>query len=134
MDTTRRLDPEALHRQLRRALRHGARASRLARFTPELVELLFPADDRPDLSIVERALLAERLIRDAVEDLGGDYGRALSIVLALAPGTLGLRLEQRRQMAAELLGVLPDTFRRKRHEGLMVWDLAVEIVRQTEIY
>lgn len=42
MVTNRSLNPEALHRLLRRALRHGARASWLVRYTPELVELLLP--------------------------------------------------------------------------------------------
>jgi hypothetical protein len=30
-------------------------------------------------------------------------------------------------MAADLLGVRGDTFRRERNEGLLVWDLAMEV-------
>jgi hypothetical protein len=52
----RSLDPEALYTALRRALRHGARSSRLVRFSPELVELLAPAATQPDATIYERAI------------------------------------------------------------------------------
>lgn len=127
MVTRRRLDPEALYKQLRHALRHGARASRLVRFTPELVELVFPAEQHPELNIYDRALRIEHLVRQAVEEIGGSPGEAMAVVLCLTPGTLGTTLEARRQRAAELLGILPDTFRRERHEGALLWDVVVEV-------
>lgn len=123
----RHLDPEVLYRELRRALRHGARAARLVRFTPELVELLFPAALNPGHELVERAVWTERRLREAIEQIGGAQAAALAVVLGLAPGTVGLKLERRRETAGKLLGVLPDTFRRDQHEGLLLWDLAVEI-------
>lgn len=123
----RRLDLEALHRELRRSLRYGLRASRLIRHCPELVELVLPAPDYPELSLAERAIALEQLIREAIDSIGGPEAEALLILFCLKPGTTGMNLETRRQHAAELLGILPDTLRRERHEGRMVWDLAVEI-------
>ena len=125
MVTNRRLDPEALHRQLRRALRHGARASRLVRYTPDLVELLFPDEVCVETSVYDRAIYTETLLREAIEQIGGKHGQALSTILCFASGTLGATLEDRRRQAAELLDILPDTFRRERHEGLLLWDLAM---------
>lgn len=127
MHNLRRLTPEALVIQLRRCLRHGARTSRLLKFTPELVELIYPAEDYPDVPIYDRAIQVEQLLRQATEAVGGTRGQAAAILLALAPGTLGTKLEERRRQAAELLGILPDTLRRRRHEGLLLWDVAVEV-------
>lgn len=127
MDSRRRLDPEALCVELRQTLRYGARASRLLRYRPELVELLLPAAEHPDLTEADRAVKTEQLIRQAIEHIGGPEAEALSILFCLKPGTTGMNLETRRQHAAELLGILPDTLRRERHEGLMVWDVAVEV-------
>lgn len=68
---------------------------------------------------------SERVLQQAIQQIGGTYGEALSILLCFTPGTLGTTLlEERRRQAGELLGVLPDTFRRERHEGLLSWDLA----------
>jgi hypothetical protein len=124
---SRRLDVEALHMELRRTLRHGARASRLVRFTPELVDLLLPPATDPDVTIYERAVQAEHVIRQALESIGGPEAEALSILLCLKPGTTGMTLEIRRQHAGELLGIQPGTMRREQHEGLLVWDLAMEV-------
>jgi len=123
----RRLDPEALYTELRRSLRYGTRASRLIRHYPELVELLQPAQDYPELGLAERAIGTEQLIREAIDSIGGPEADALLILFCLKPGTTGMNLETMRQHAAELLGILPDTLRRQRHEGWMLWDLAVEI-------
>ena len=109
-----------IERTLRRALRHGARASRLVRCPPELVELLLPGAQHPDSTIYERAYQVEQLIRQAISGIGGPEGEALSILFCLKLGTMGMTLEVRRQHAAELLGVLPDTLRRERHEGLLL--------------
>jgi hypothetical protein len=125
--TYKRLDAEALYRELRRTLRRGARASRLLRYTPELVELLLPADEHPESTIYDRAVRTEHLLRQAIDSIGGPEGEALSILLCLKPGTTGMNLETRRQHAAELLGILPDTLRRDRHEGLLLWDVAMEV-------
>jgi len=121
---------------LKRALRKGARASRLVLYTPDVVDLLVPEDSgrsddeshaSQEPSIHRRALIAERIIRAAIERIGGADAEALMILLSLRPGTLGLTLDSRRQAAARLVGVRAETFRRKNHEGLMIWDLAMEI-------
>lgn len=127
MDNSRRLDVEALYTALRQALRHGARSSRLVRFSPELVELLIPAAAHPDATIYERAIRAEQMIREGLERIGGPEAEALAILLCLKPGTTGMTLETRRQHAGELLGIQAGTMRRERHEGLLVWDLAMEV-------
>lgn len=127
MVNTRRLDVEALYKELRRTLRHGARASRLVRFTPELIELLFPASDQSDSTIYERAIEVESVIRQALDSIGGPEAEALSILLCLKPGTTGMTLETRRLHAGEVLGIQPGTVRRERHEGLLLWDLAMEV-------
>lgn len=123
----RRPDLEALHRELRRSLRYGLRASRLIRYCPEFVELVLPAQDYHELSLPERAITVEQLIREAIDSIGGPEAEALLILFCLKPGTTGMNLETRRQYAADLLGILPGTLRRERHEGRMLWDLTVEI-------
>ena len=121
---------EAIHAQLVRALRHGGRAAHLVRYAPGLVDLMCPAGkhQRPPH---ERALVTEDAIRSAIRSLGG-RADVLAVVLGLAPGTLELTLEERRQRAAAVLGILPATFRRDRHEGLLLWDLATEIYRRAD--
>jgi hypothetical protein len=89
---TKRLDPEALTTQLRRALRHGARASRLVRYTPELIQLLSPHSSGTNAPIYDQAIHAETLLRQAIQRIGGDQGDALAILLGLAPGTHGTTL------------------------------------------
>ena len=127
MERTKRLTPEALCIELKATLRHGARASRLLRYRPELVELLLPKAEHLDLTEADRAVRVEQLIRQAIENIGGPEAEALLILFCLKPGTTGMNLETRRQHAAELLGILPDTLRRERHEGLLLWDVAVEV-------
>ncbi|HEU5406655.1 MAG TPA: hypothetical protein VFU48_02740, partial [Nitrospira sp.] len=56
---------------------------------------------------------------------------AAEILLALKAGTVGLKLEERRRMAGALFGVDGDTFRRARWEGMLLWDIVMEVYRQT---
>ena len=129
MTGTPRLDIEDLHHHLRDALRHGARASRLLRYTPAIIELLCPAADHPDLNEYDRAIAAESLIRHAIDAIGGNPGHAIATVLCLPPGTLGRTLEDRRRIAAGYLDIEADTFRRYPHEKTLLFDLAIEIYR-----
>jgi len=124
---TKRLDPETLYTELRRSLRHGARASRLVRYSPELIELVKPASEATEQTIYDRAIQVEQVMRQAIEAIGGPEAEALFILFCLKPGTTGMNLETRRQHAAELLGILPDTLRRERHEGKFLWDVAMEV-------
>jgi hypothetical protein len=125
--STWRLDPEALQESLRRSLRRGARASRLVRYSQELIELVEPASESPEPTVYDRALKTEQVIRAGIDAIGGPEAEALLILFCLKPGTTGMNLETRRQHAAELLGILPGTLRRERHEGRLLWDLAMEI-------
>lgn len=129
MTGIQRLDIEALHQHLRDALRHGARASRLLRYTPAIIELLYPAADHPYLNEYDRAIAVETLIRQAVDTIGGNPGEAIAAVLCLPPGTLGRKLEDRRRIAAGYLDIEADTFRRDWHEGALLFDLTIEIYR-----
>ena len=132
MSSMRRLNFEALHHHLKRVRRRGARASRILQYTPELVELLYPATLCPDLDAEERSMAVEHLIRRAVDVIGGDEGHALAITLGLLPGLMGMRLNDRRKRAAEYMGITADTWRRGPNEGVLFYDLAVEINRLYE--
>lgn len=78
------------------------------------------------LDLVEDALLADHPQVVAVAEHVVDRSQfswpvtALSILFCLKPGTMGMILKTRRQHAAELLGILPDTLRRERHYGLLM--------------
>lgn len=121
---------EKLHQYLKNSVRHGARAARLVEHVPEIVELLYPAAQSPHMSRHERALNVESEIRRAVdEDIGGAPGEALATILCLRSGTVGRTLEDRRRVAATYLGMEGGTFRRDRHEGALLLDVAVEILR-----
>lgn len=75
----------------------------------------------------DRAIAVERLIREAISGIGGNCAEALLVLFCLTPGTLELNLEQRRQHTGRLLSVEAETFRRDRYEGLLIWDLSMEI-------
>lgn len=129
MTTGKRLNLEALHQHLRGAVRHGARASRLLRHSPELVDLLYPADAYSQLNASDRAIKTETLIRQAVDAIGGQSGHAISIILCLASGSLDHKLQGRRSLAAQYLGIQAETFRCPWREGALLYDLAVEVYR-----
>jgi len=134
MTGTRRLDIEALNRYLRAALRHGARASRLLRYTPAIIEELYPAADHPDADQHERALRVEADIRRGVDAIGGHAGHAIAVVLCLPVGTVGRTLEDRRRIAADHIGISADTFRRDWHEGVLLFDLTIEIYKHRGLF
>lgn len=119
--TPGRLDPEVLTQLLRSTLRTGCRASRLAGSVAgrTLVELISPGGE----PLPHRAIDAENRLREAAASYGGRYGNAAQVLLGLAPGAHGRPLKDRRRLAADLLDVLPDTFRR-HHEKAILWDIA----------
>jgi hypothetical protein len=119
---------ETLHRYLRHSVRRGARASRLLQHVPEIVDLLYPPADYPHLSNFERALSVETDIRHVIDhDIGGPHGEAIATVLCLRSGTVGRTLDDRRRIAATFLNIDAQTFRRARHEGALLFDLAFQI-------
>ena len=93
--------------------------------------MLLPEADYPELTIYDRAIQAEALLRQAVESLGGAWGEAAEILLGLRAGTVGLKLEERRRIAGALFDVDGDTFRREPWEGQLLWDVAMEIYKAT---
>jgi len=129
MTSQRRIDPEELQKALKRARRRGVRAARLLETTPDLIDMLYPAEQHPELDDSDRAHATENLVRAAIDSIGGDVGHALAITLCLRPGTTGLTLEQRRQRAAQHLGIHPGTWTNGWREPRLVRDLVNEIRR-----
>lgn len=114
------LDPEVLFHELKKAVRHGCRASRLMRYAPALVDLIVPDNER---SRSERANLAEQALRRACDSYEGDWGDVMECLLGLALGTYGALLKERRRRAAGLIHVATETFRR-HYEQDALWDVA----------
>jgi hypothetical protein len=126
----RRPTVAGLHGHLRGVVFYGAAASSLLDNYPEVVELMFPEDEHADIDLDQRAILTESLIRRAARNVDQRIGgEAVSTVLGLALGTQGRKLLDRRRIAGDFFGVLPDTFRKPRHEGRLIHALATEIVR-----
>lgn len=125
---------EALYVELRRALRHGARAGQLLNYSHNLIDMLCPqsAARGANRSASVRAIRAEDLIRKGIAEIGGISAEALLIILCLKSGTLDQKLERRRQTAARLLGIQVVTFRRDHHEKLLLLHLAIEVYRLLE--
>lgn len=122
---------EQVYQHLCTALRHGARASHLLVNVPDLIDLLYPAGEYPELAEHDRALRVESDIRAIIDgDIGGDAGEAVAIVLTLRPGTLGRTLGARRAMAASRLAIEADTFRRPWYEKALLFHIAVELYRR----
>lgn len=125
--TERDEEIESLVRALKKALRHGCRASRLLE-VPELLALLYPTAAFPWLSELDKAVRAEAQLRRAVEAYGGEFADAMLFLMGLAAGVHGATLARRRAGAAALAdsrrAIAPDTFRRWR-EPSYLRDVAV---------
>lgn len=120
---------DALFAGFCRALFYGARASQLLRYTPDIIDLLYPKEAYPGMNDHDRALNTERLIRRAVAFIGGLSGDALATLLCLSSGLVGRPLADRRRIAADLFHRAPRTFCRGRYEKDLLYDLAVVIYR-----
>lgn len=70
-----------------------------------------PVSDYPDLT------------RQTMEAIGVPVARLRYFAGLDAWHPLGTKPEECRQRTAELLGILLDTLRRERHEGLLLWDV-----------
>ncbi|WP_239334524.1 hypothetical protein [Frankia sp. CiP3] len=124
------VDFDELRTELRRALRHGARARSLLDH-PTLVDVLCPVPTGADRHVAERALEASNLIAQAVDALDSPVDRIMSIMLCLRTGTSGMTLSNRRRHAADVLEIQPVTFRsERRYEQAFVTELALEIYRR----
>jgi hypothetical protein len=94
---------------------------------PDIIDMLYPANEYSHLTDHERAENAENDIRSAIVNIGGPAADALATVLGLQPGTIGRTLTDRRRLAGHHLGVEADTFRRPWNERALLADLAHEI-------
>jgi hypothetical protein len=121
-------DPEVLVRLLRLALRAGCRASRLVltQGGRDLIDQVTKDEDETR-SLYERALVAEHLLTSAISTYGSPTQDVLAVLLGLAPGSHGRPLKDRRRIAADILDVLPDTFRR-HYEARLMWDVAFALL------
>ncbi|TDB83643.1 hypothetical protein E1264_27565 [Actinomadura sp. KC216] len=119
--------PEEVYEALRRdALHYGARRNRLYIHGRGLIDLLLPGA-QTDVSYALRAVHTENLIEFAISLLHPPDCKALRICLALESEARALQtLESRRQDAARLYGVAPNTFRLK-HERALLFDLAFQV-------
>jgi len=125
MHTHDRPDVETVETLLCKARRHGAGAAELARHRPDLVDLLTTPDGT---SPKTRALLAERIIRAAIDRLDPPADRAMRALFGLTAGTRRRSVAYRRDEAARLISLTPGAFRRPNREGSMILDIAFEIV------
>jgi hypothetical protein len=123
------VDVEALVEGLRAALVYGARASQLARYTPEVVDLLCPVAAFSGESVHTRAIRAHTLIRQAMDNIGGAPRDALKLLLCVSSSEVVRALNVRRRDAARLYDRAPRTFCRGRYETDLLYALAVEILR-----
>jgi hypothetical protein len=129
MTVVESVDVHALVQGLRAALVYGARAAQLARYTPEVVDLLCPASAFPGESVHARAIRAHALIRQALDNIGGTPRDALRLLLCLSSSEVVRVLHVRREDAARLYERAPRTFCRGRYESDLLHALAVEILR-----
>ncbi|MGH3875379.1 MAG: hypothetical protein ACRDSR_28445 [Pseudonocardiaceae bacterium] len=123
------LDIDQLREALKAARRRGVQDSRLESHAPGLIELLYPARSYPGLTIHQRAMATENLIRAAIDVLGNEARHLLSVLLCVDPATSHLLLQRRREIAAQRVGVLPATWQRGRWERQLLTDLAAKIYR-----
>lgn len=120
---------EALVDGLRAALVYGARASQLARYTPEVVDLLCPVTAFPSESVHTRAIRAHALIRQAIDNIGGTPRDALKLLFCVSSSEVVRALHMRRTDAASLYDRTSRTFCRGRYETDLLHALAVEVLR-----
>lgn len=119
------------------ALNHEQLAEELAqvrqRGLPQIRRLELPglteaAQDQNLSAGDDQPAAIEELLRRAVAALGGAaYGEAAAALLGLAPTTRGLGPRERRELAADLLGMSAETFR-TRHQKAIVSDIANQIL------
>ncbi|MGQ0715727.1 MAG: hypothetical protein ACT4NP_00195 [Pseudonocardiales bacterium] len=123
------LDIDQLREELKAARRRGVPASRLKTHAPGVIELLYPRDSYPELSIHQRAMAAESLIVAAIREHDGETGNISAVLFGVDPATSHLLLKQRREIVADKVGVLPDTWQRGWREQQLLSDLASIIYR-----
>jgi hypothetical protein len=120
--------PEELLEDLRRFVRVGVRPSNLPDI-PKLLGLAMVGVAALGTRPVDRALALVEVLRGAVGELGeGPSAESLELLLGLTPRSRGLLLKDRRDLAAEALGVDVETWRRHWERPLLL-ELATELYR-----
>jgi hypothetical protein len=130
--------PELVEELKKAAHQYGASAYNLFAHLPKLVRLLYPPNADGGPITPECAVEAEQFIRTAitaVSERNEEAAEALLIILGLKHDPSARRIRRtRRQEAARLLDVSPDTFR-KNYEDEFIGMLAFELWRmQRERY
>jgi hypothetical protein len=121
-------DPEELLAELRIFIRVGVRPAQLPAL-PKLIGLSIVGTAAHGTQSVDRALALVEVLREAVTALGeGPSSGALELLLGLTPRSRGLLLKDRRDLAAEILGVDVQTWRRHWERPLLL-ELATELYR-----
>ena len=129
---TPRFDVAHIREHLKHALKHGARAEHLVEHAPDFIDYLCPATSYPGWSCDDRAFHLQRMIAQAADDIGGQLGHAAHILYGLRPGT-DVPVEQRRQHAAALVEVEPETFR-KHYQQHVINDLSYRLYEHLTPY
>jgi hypothetical protein len=117
--------PEALAGELAGLLRSGVTAKAL-RDCPGILGLAVTAAKAASPAADDRAVAASGIVREAAVRVDAQADGPASTLLALAQGTRGSLLKRRRELAAELLFVSVEHFRKEREE-LLIEAVADEI-------
>jgi hypothetical protein len=121
-------DPKELRLELSKLVTTGCSISDLPS-VPKLMGLAIVGTEAKGARPIDRAIALVAAIREAIEYLGeGPTGEAARVLLGLTSHSRGLLTKERRELAADVLGVQPETFR-KNYEHKVLGELADELYR-----
>jgi len=123
-------EPSELLKELRDVVRSGASATRLSQSKlPTLMGLAIVGVEAATNRPLDRAIALETVLREAAEALGdGPTGETVRLLLGLTSRSRGLLLKDRRDLAADHLGIRADTFRKGWEQELLI-ELADELYK-----
>jgi hypothetical protein len=125
------LDPGLLAVDLAKLMTTGASPAQLPRLS-HLAELALVKTAAFGTSDVDIAIAITKVVADIADSMGdGPAAEATRLLFGLESRTRGLRLEDRRALAADAIGIATETWR-KKWEGPIVKNLAVELYRQEQ--
>ena len=117
--TAPEIAPGGLAAELASLIRRGVTADALRSTCPNLLSLSIVAAKSASQSKADLGVGASILIQEACVSVDQSKNGPASVLLALAPGTRGSLLKDRRRQAAELLSISPEHFRKDREELLL---------------
>lgn len=121
-------DPSELRAELAKLAAAGCSIADLPT-TPKLAGLAIVHAEAKGSRDIDKRIALVAVIREAVEYLGeGPTGQAVRELLGLTSHTRGLLLKDRRELAADVIGVQAETFR-KTYERKLLTELADELYR-----